>query len=880
MDDENNRLSNQETHTCDHHSVNEVAYLKFQLNTILTSETWRLTLPIRVILKSIRYVKENSTKNVKRMILQVPYLGPKIREIYSVVVIKYAKRGRKYDELETKVNKDLLFKEKNYELKAIDLFDEDFYIKSNQLSIGKSKAYEHYRNIGAKQYASPNNFFDVHGYIFDNPDVSKFNFNVLEHYCNIGRFSNSRPMPIFDADFYFSMYKDCQNSKLHPYEHFLKQGYKFRKPTSPVLPFLDHNHVFSQSNLSLPHLVTICVPTYKNYKDTYRCLASLMLHSSENISTRFVLVDDAPESPIKHLIIRYFPQVEYLANEENLGFLLSCNEFAKSCDTKYLAIINSDTIVHPNWLDSLVELASNEKDIGYIGSMLINTDGSIQEAGGTIYKNGWGFSNHAGKNLEVPEANFVREVDCVTGASIFLLTEAFRSVAYFDETFAPAFYEEYDLAFKMRSAGYRVLFQPRSRIMHVGSGSYGPEKRDQLSVRNHGKFVRKWSSELEFQPSDDLDSFVASHRQRNQTIVVIIDDAVPRPDTNAGSQTIFSIVKYLSSNNIRVIFWAAEINVEGKYQTALREMGVETHSPKDDFFSWFHEHERHISTVLLSRPLVAKKYMPFLRDNFAGKLAYYTHDLHYLRMKRAEEIKLESGKQRDSVQMQRIENDIFTNVDLILSPSDIESRIISKVVPDGKVVTVTAYMYHEHQVSRKGSYSNQKYLLFVGGFAHEPNVDAVRFLIQEIMPNIWKQRSDLKLFVVGSDFPMGLRDNLDERISVMGHVDVLTDIYSGAFASISPLRFGAGVKGKVVESLRFGIPVITSEVGIEGTNLKNGHEVLLAETSIDYSKTVLTLLESLDLWDKLSTNGNEYVKRNYNWEIAGRQVLELLTSQK
>ena len=846
----------------------EVEELRRQLDAMVTSETWRFTLPIRLFIKYIRFIAAVLSKIVKKLILMVPYFGPKARNLYLSVKNFSGNLG-------SNGHKNSIYDESDYQLKAIALFDSDFYVKSNHLDINSSSAYDHYCNIGAKKFASPNRFFDVDGYIFDNPDVSDYNFNVLEHYCETGRFSKSRPVPIFDAEFCNLMYTDYANSLLHPYEFFLRHGWKLRKPTSPVLPYLDYGHVYTTEKEKFSPEVTVYIPTYKNYKDTYRCLASLMLNSGEKVAAKFVLVDDAPDAPIKDLISRFFPKVEYLVNNENLGFLLSCNQVAKSCDTTYLVIMNSDTIAYPHWLDSLVELAKSDEDIGYIGSMLVNNDGSIQEAGGTIYKNGWGFSNHAGKDIEAPEANYVREVDCVTGASIFLRFDAFKNVNFFDEIYAPAFYEEYDLAFKMWAAGYRVLFEPRSRIMHLGSGSYGSKRRDQLSIINHDKFVKKWKMELEQQPKVDENYFISSYRHKSHTVVVI-DDAVPRPDTNAGSQTIFSIVKYLSENNVRVIFWGSEFNVEPKYVNSLRQLGVETHSPKEDFFSWFDECEQYIDTVLISRPLVATRFIPYLRDKFHGKLVYYTHDLHYLRMKRAEEMNYKSNAAWQSASMQEVEFNIFANVDLILSPSDVETRIIRDILPEREVATVTPYMYEDDQIIRVGSYENQRYLLFVGGFSHEPNVDAVHFLINEIMPSIWLRQPNLVLMVVGSDFPIALRHNLNEKIKILGHVGDLTDIYLGAFASICPLRFGAGVKGKVIESLRYGIPVITSRTGIEGTYLEDGQELLIADSPTQYSNSVSRLLESKDLWNKLSINGNQYVLKNYNLEIAGNQILELL----
>ncbi len=129
-----------------------------------------------------------------------------------------------------------------------------------------------------------------------------------------------------------------------------------------------------------------------------------------------------------------------------------------------------------------------------MGGKLLNADGTVQEAGGIIHSNGWGHPYGRGDDPDKPEYNFVREVDVVIGACFLVRAAAWEAVGGFDERFAPAYYEEFDLAFALRDRGWQVLYQPASRVTHFDASSYGQEERDRQSVINHGQFCRKWAA--------------------------------------------------------------------------------------------------------------------------------------------------------------------------------------------------------------------------------------------------------------------------------------------------------------------------------------------------------------------------------------------------
>jgi len=232
----------------------------------------------------------------------------------------------------------------------------------------------------------------------------------------------------------------------------------------------------------------------------------------------------------------------------------------------------------------------------------------------------------------------------------------------------------------------------------------------------------------------------------------------------------------------------------------------------------------------------------------------------------------------ETKKMKLTEEKIFEEVDLILSPSEFESKIIRELVPSCEVKTIAPYMFDDTQIVKHGKLNDDGYLLFVGGFSHEPNVDAVIYLVSEIMPLVWEVHQNVELVIVGKDFPTYRALDMDKRIRMLGHVDSLEEIYFGALATISPLRFGAGIKGKIIESLRYGVPTITSEIGIEGTTLKHNREVLVAHKGGDYASCVTSIINSNDLRESLSEAGTNYIKKNFHVRTRGKEILALLSS--
>jgi O-antigen biosynthesis protein len=168
-------------------------------------------------------------------------------------------------------------------------------------------------------------------------------------------------------------------------------------------------------------------------------------------------------------------------------------------------------------------------------------------------------------------------------------------------------------------------------------------------------------------------------------------------------------------------------------------------------------------------------------------------------------------------------------------------------------------------------------LLFVGGFWHTPNVDAVLWFARDVWPLILSQRPDMRFCVVGSnpsEEVLALRGR--PGIDVAGYVPDLTELFARSRMSVVPLRYGAGVKGKVGQSMAYGLPVVATSVGAEGMTLENGKHLLVANTPDEFANAVIRLATDDDLWRRLQANGRRFVEHSQSMDVVRGKVRALM----
>lgn len=620
--------------------------------------------------------------------------------------------------------------------------------------------------------------------------------------------------------------------------------------------------------------VSVIIPAYQGLPDLLNCLRSLSLHRATEPAFEVILVDDCPAAPVLHAIPVSGGLVR-IANAENLGFLLSCNKGAAEARGRVLCFLNSDTIVSAGWLAALVEALDSSPRAALAGGMLLNQDGSIQDVGWRILDNGWGHPLGRGGDARDGAYTYRRRVDCVGGACFAVPRAVWDDLGGFDVAYAPAYYEEFDLAFRAKAKGLEVIYEPKSEVIHLGAASYGAERRDQLSSINHAKFCRRFAELLRRQPADVGDEFAIISAGATRPVIVVVDYGVPQPDRHAGDVTIAAYLGMLVAAGWRVVFAPDDGIAEGPPADALEAQGIELIRAPATLAGWLARHGRHVAAVWISRPAIAEPLLPLFRSFTDARIAYYTHDLHHLRLQREADLRGDPALAETARVARDQEVGVLRAVDHVMTPSAEEGEIIQGLAPGIPVTALPPYYYESDAIvaGDAAHFAPLVDILFVGGFPHTPNVDAALFIANEVMPLVWEQRPEARLLLVGYAPPDEVRALAGPRVVVTGQVPDLEPYFASARLMLAALRYGAGVKGKVVQAMRYGVPVVATGVGAEGIGITAGEQALIAEDAAGLAAAVCALLADAERCQALSRAGAALIAERFS-RAAARVALD------
>lgn len=626
--------------------------------------------------------------------------------------------------------------------------------------------------------------------------------------------------------------------------------------------------------------VSIVIPVHNNSKYTYNCLNSILKNTQG--SFEIIVIDDASSDETPKLF-RNVENIRVIRNDNNLGFIESCNIGAKSGKGKYLFFLNNDTIVTEKWLEPLIS-AISKQDVGAVGAKLIYPDGKLQEAGGIIWNDasGWNYGRY--DDPDKPEYNFVREVDYCSGAALLVKKELFDKIGGFDERFKPAYYEDIDLCFSIRKLGCKVLYQPHSAIIHFEGVTGGTDiktgtKRHQ--ELNKPKFYDKWKETLllENHNPDAANLLFYARNKRKGKNILLIDHYVPTFDKDAGSYMVYNFIKVLSDLGHRITFIGDNFSRLEPYTSILQQIGIEViYSPYiRSIESYLVEKGKFYEIVILGRAHIAVNYISNIKKYCPNsKIVFNTIDLEFLREMRRAKIENNENVLRQAEDLKKIEYDLARTCDVTLVVSPVEKEIMLKEDPSLKI-KVISNIIREIKKPKK-SFSERRDLIFVGNFLHLPNIDAVKWFVKEIFPLVKEKTPDVKFYIAGD--PIKEIESLSSAdIILLGYIKDadLFEYFDNCKFSVAPLRYGAGIKGKIIQSLSYGSPIITTSIGAEGLNLVDGENILIADEPSKFADKVVMLYENEVLWNKLSKNSIEIAEKNYSYDANKMVIKELIS---
>ncbi len=625
--------------------------------------------------------------------------------------------------------------------------------------------------------------------------------------------------------------------------------------------------------------VSIIIPVYNGWEMNYKCLRSI-LRNTHGVSYEVIIADDVSTDETAD-IKKIIKNITVVRNEKNLGFLKNCNNAAKYAKGDYIHFLNNDTQVTTGWLLSLTDLLNNHPDYGMVGSKLVYPDGRLQEAGGIIWQDasGWNFGHS--QSPDAPEFNYVKEVDYISGASIMVRKKIWDALNGFDEYFSPAYCEDTDLAFQIRKQKMKVVYQPLSIVVHHEGFSHGTDaapKQGLTGIKayqkiNNQKLKDKWKEELKEQFPNAEEVFWARDRSKGKKTILVVDHYVPTFDKDAGSRTTFQYLQLFVQMGMNVKFIGNNFARTEPYTTTLQQLGIEvfygTHYALH-WQNWVIENKKYFDFVLLNRPHIATKYIKFFRENTNATIFYYGHDLHFIRERNEFEITGDKKKLASSKEWKAIEYALFKESDVTLTPTLKEKQIVAEAFPQKQIEVMPAFFY-EKIAPAITNFDNRRDLLFIGGFGHPPNIDAVVWFIDAVLPEIRKSIPGIRFIVAGSNPPAKVLSYASDSVVIKGFVSdhELNMLYDRIKIAVIPLRFGAGLKGKTVEAMAKSIPIVSTSSGLEGL-YDLGELIQPHDSPADLAKAIIDLYTNNKALEQQSAWLNNYANKHFTKEVAAR----------
>lgn len=594
------------------------------------------------------------------------------------------------------------------------------------------------------------------------------------------------------------------------------------------------------------------VTTYGSWDLVHSCM--MALENTGHPLQAIVVVNDNPSMKCPDLISSRHPNMQVIENRENLGFLESANcgyqELLKQGIDRVL-LLNDDTFLCPNSLDRLSEEMSLHGSAA-IGLKLINRDLSVQEQGSVIFSNGAGENN--GNFSRTPHAIApLREVDYCSAAGLLVDAQQVGE-QLFDPVFAPAYYEDTDLAFCLRHEKKLKVHASYSALaIHLRGQSYGSgsEPKTQSSIlqeTNRLTFVAKWRNVLGAQPNINANREARKLQTcfvQTKRLLVIVDNQLPTPDKDSGSLRMFNFLKSVKMMGFHVAFIPADGLLDERADLVFG-LGAFVFKNNYQASEFARKYNLEVKGIVLSRPQTYRQLFPDVVANFGDtRVIYDMVDWHEGRI--LSEIAAGNPRYGDKEleEVRASERFALSSADQVIALNQEEANAVSAFTKSAPIIVGNIlFPFKLAEIEKKYG------LIFVGSASHPPNFLGLDWFFKEVWPLIPGDIRALKMKVVGfdsSDFesPIGLRDVEFSRFVEDSSYEV-----SRSLVSVAPLVSGAGVKGKVLEAILVHTPVVTTSFGAQGLLFSGEASKNVADEAEDFSKRVTMMVKNPRLGSK------------------------------
>lgn len=580
---------------------------------------------------------------------------------------------------------------------------------------------------------------------------------------------------------------------------------------------------FMQSRFDLKSSAAVIVPFNEDLKSLYFTLASLVVAHTRTQYQLIIAVAPSHEASIQKITQFNGISIVYAESASDLDL----RAVAESIDAEYIAYIQAGLEVGEGWLDDLLEPFNSRNDesgVSVTFGKVINSSGQLKYKVNTNIE---AFQH----NPFAPEAN------------------VYQFCAPTPEAFA----------LKRATLMSNVPVKSPALLVSGVTFFFGAENLDESVVNQ--------LNQLYTQPP-------------KKKRILFIDSQVPSLGRDAGSYAAIQEMKLVQGLGFDVTFCPENLkNIDGNTEF-LQSQGIEVlYAPYyQSVYDVVTKRGHEFSAVYITRYGVAEKWIELIRSFMPhAKILFNNADLHFLRELR-QALALSDPKAIEaSLDTRERELEVCKKVDAILCYNTTEQAVItSHMLETGKLYT-TPWVLESQGLGFP--LERRQGLVFLGSAAHAPNIDALNFLHDKVMPLLRAERPDIRLYVYGSGME-GLSSTYNsENIVIKGFVPSLDDVFHQHRVFVCPLSFGAGIKGKVLDAMTYGVPCVLSDIAAEGTGLEQGVNTLIAHSEKEWAEAIIKLYEDEELWNSLSNNSKKLAASKYSFEhglSAFKQIFQSL----
>lgn len=774
------------------------------------------------------------------------------------------------------------------------LFDARWYTDTyaDVKASGIDPAY-HYTVFGAREGRDPSPWFSTGVYLRENPDVAQAGTNALYHYETYGR-HKERPFtpgvaalqpPVGPVSTQAPASTPAPNARTaspaaRPDD--LKQSFRVASEAA-LSDFLAAPGARIELPVAAQPAVSIVLVLHNQAGLTFRCLQALA--QAIDVPAEVIVVDNASTDLTTELLSRV-SGCRVLAQTENLHFLRGANAGAREAQGRHVLFLNNDAMLARGSLEAACRLLDTQADAGAIGGKIVLLDGTLQEAGSIIWRDGSCAGYGRGQDPADASFQFRRDVDYCSGAFLMVRRSLFESLAGFDPLFAPAYYEDTDLCMRIRGAGFRVVYEPAVQVTHFEFGSApSSDSAAHLMERHRMLFAKRHAQALVDGHRSRLDGeLLARMRKGARASVLVIDDQVPIPSLGAGNPRACDLVNALHRAGAVISHYpTASPTCDAAAASRLlpAELECVTGPQRPALTDFLRSRAGLFDMVVISRPHNMRTFLnccEAVPAFLAGVRVVYDAEAIFSTREalRRNVLKLgREGTQSADAMTPAIELKLARGAAVVFAVSEADARSFR----DAGCQDVRVLGHSLEPAPADIGFEGRQNFLFVGRLDEEdsPNADSIRWFVREVMPRLDRLvGTAYAVDIVGGCAPT-LRDLLgSRRVRFHGRVESVRNHYDHARVFIAPTRFAAGIPHKVHEAAAHGLPSVVTRLIAAQLEWPAGEALLSADSPEDFAAACASLYQDRGLWDRVRDSGLAHVTKDCDPAHFTRTVQTLL----